>query len=133
MPTYESIPSGFESKYIGPAKTITIAAAAAQVGGEVIEITADATNPLVGIVVSDCASGDDCEYYIDGLHSVKVTSAVVVAAGEDAYWDITANEAVDVGGGGTGDPFLGTFMTAAGSGVLEAVVWLNHKTDIDVA
>ena len=98
-----------------------------------VEINDDGTNPTVGIAIGNSAIGDSSNYYISGIHTVAVTSAVVIAAGEALYWDVSANEAVDSGGAGAGDPFMGTALTAAGSGVTECVCWLNKEPVADKA
>ena len=129
----ESLPSGWESKYIGPPDMWAGTAGADVVGGEVIEINDDGTNPQVGIVVANASSGDTVIYYIAGRFTVACATGDVIAAGNQLYWDVSANEAALAATAGSGDPFLGTALTAAGSGITQVEILLNHVNQADKA
>lgn len=85
---------------------------------------------VAGLVVicqtASAASGDIITVRYRGIVEMLCNTDDVIAIGEDLSWDISANELVNAGGAGTGDPVAGCSVTAAGSGVTVVQIALNQ-------
>ena len=85
---------------------------------------------VAGLVViaetASTTSGDIITVRYRGIVEMKCNSGDVIAVGENLNWDISANELVNAGGAGTGDPVAGASVTAAGSGVTVVQIALNQ-------
>lgn len=77
--------------YDSKGMTIRVTAGGAIASGDMVEV-----GQLIGVAISDCASGEDCVVWLEGVYDVAKKAAVVFAQGDIVYFE--ASEGSDVVG-----------------------------------
>ncbi len=98
--------------FIQPGKTVTVAAPAAVLSGDVVAIGA-----LVGVAAYSAESGAEVEIATEGVFVLPKVPANSVLVGDRLYWDSTLGQATNIAGDGA-KPLIGVAVTAGGSGAV---------------
>ena len=89
--------------------------------GEVIALDDD----RAAIAVADIAADALGSVYTEGVFDVTTASATEFAAGDEVYWDVSADLAILAASAATGDIRMGPALAASGSGETTVRVDLN--------
>ncbi len=103
--------------YIASGKMLTIAAAAALVSGQGV-----LTGGLLGVAVTDAASGDEVALQTEGVFEMDKLTTDVMAVGDLLYWDDGNSRWTKTT---TGNYQVGTCVEAAGNGATKVKVKLS--------
>lgn len=107
------------------ASTITVAAPAAGVSGQVLQLPDGRAGMVLGL--TSYASGDPIEVQVDGQVTLAKTASVVILDGDPIYWDRSANTATPLFAEATADFFIGVAVGDAASAGTTVIVALNVK------
>tara|TARA_R100000808_G_scaffold25080_1_gene61483 strand:+ start:4514 stop:4897 length:384 start_codon:yes stop_codon:yes gene_type:complete len=112
-----------EYRYGGTGATYTHTATAAIAAGEVLLV-----NGIIMIALDvAAASGDIIEMAFDGVWEITCNTGDDFGAGEDVYWDVSANEIVNNAGAGTNDPLIGHTMEDSAASATSVLVRINEQ------
>lgn len=100
-------------------------ASAALTSGQIVRF--DDGRAAVAQGLNDVASGDDVALATCGLFRVAAASATVFEAGEEVWWDDSADLAILRASTGAGDFRLGVAVVAKAAGTTHVVVDLNAQ------
>jgi predicted RecA/RadA family phage recombinase len=107
------------------ASTITVAAPAAGVSGQVIQLPDGRAGYVLGLKAY--AAGDLIEVQVDGQATLTKSASVVVLDGDQIFWDRSANSATPLQAAADADFAIGVAVGDAASAATTLVVALNVK------
>lgn len=103
--------------YVQEGRYLEVTAPAIVTSGQLVKV-----GSIFGVAQNDAASGAPVIIDTQGVYTLPVASAVVVAIGDALYWDVADAEFNKTA---TANWYLGVAMTAAANGVTSAQVRLN--------
>ncbi|HBU63648.1 MAG: hypothetical protein CMH91_07530 [Oceanicaulis sp.] len=103
--------------FIQDGRLLTVTAPAAVSSGDMVKV-----GSVFGVAQNDAANGADVVIDTEGVHTLPVASAVVVAIGDALYWDVADGEFNKTA---ASNWYLGTAVTAAPNGTAVVQVRLN--------
>lgn len=113
-----------EAQLIGEDDIVDLTSASTYSSGEFIQLTDGRAGFVLGLKA--IASGDEYAVQVEGRVFAKAASAVTFAVGEMAWWDASANTAINEKDAGSGDFAIGRAYRAKASGASGVYIELNE-------